>query len=226
MILFLSTLRREIFSKKSIFVCAFFTVSAYFMGKYSTVVTKLLDSNASSALIESLFIIYALLGYLFASVLFSGLISGEVESQTMRFLTPYISRRVIYLSKYAASAFYFLILTFLSLLIVFATKGLFSIPPYSLLSIVGFYLYIQSVVMLVSTISKSERLSSLLNLMLSILFPVLYTISILKNWVILEVFRWFLPYHYLAKTWEVVVLYLLSAVLVFIGLRIFEEKEV
>ena len=222
MALFLTTLKKEIFSKKSLFVGAFFLISSYLIGRHSSSVSSLLDGE----LTNSLFVLYALLGYLFSSVLFSGLLAGEIESQTMRFLVPYLSRRSIYLFKYLASTSYFLVLTFVSLIILFITKGAVNIPFYSLLAILGFYLYIQSLVMLVSVSAGSERLSNLINLMLSILFPILYTASLLKSWPILEPFRWLFPYHYLSKTWEIIILYFLSAVLVFAGQLIFEKREI
>ena len=80
--------------------------------------------------------------------------------------------------------------------------------------------------MLVSTVVSSQRLSNLISLLMSILFPLLYSLSLLKNWVILKVIRWIFPYHYLSKTWEIVVLYLLTIFCIWIGIKIFQKKEI
>ena len=226
MVLFLSTFRRELFSKKSIFIAIFFIASAYVAGNYSSSISGLIDSRGGSGLIDALFLVYTILGYLFSSALYSGLIAGEVETQTMRFLTPYMSRYKIYLSKYFASTFYFIVLTVLSLIVLFITKKAVAFPIYSLLFIVGFYLYIQALVMLISSLAKSERLSSLLNLMFSILLPIFYTLSLLKNWIVLKAVQWLFPYHYVSKTWEIIFLYLLAAIFVFVGQYIFKRKEI
>lgn len=226
MTLFFSTLKNELFSKKSLAVIAFYILSAYLVGKYGTKLDAILSEDGHSVLIDALLVIYALLGYLFSSVLFSGLIAEEVESQTMRYLTPYLSRKRIYLEKYFASVFYFLILTVISLVVLFLAKQILLFPVYSFLAILGFYLYIQSLVMLVSTIVSSQRLSNLISLLMSILFPLLYSLSLLKNWVILKIVRWIFPYYYLSKTWEIVVLYLLTALCIWFGIKIFKKKEI
>lgn len=226
MTLFFLTLKNELFSKKSLGVIAFYILSPYLVGRYGTTLDAILSEDGHSVLVDALLVIYALLGYLFSSVLFSGLIAEEVESQTMRYLTPYLSRKRIYLEKYFASVCYFLILTVISLVVLFFTKRILFFPIFSFLAILGFYLYIQSLVMLVSTVVSSQRLSNLISLLMSILFPLLYSLSLLKNWVILKVIRWIFPYHYLSKTWEIVVLYLLTIFCIWIGIKIFQKKEI
>lgn len=226
MTLFSSTLRNELFSKKSLVVIAFYILSAYLVGKYGTTLDTLFSEDGPSVLVDVLLAIYALLGYLFSSVLFSGLIAEEVESQTMRCLTPYLSRERIYLEKYLATVCYFLILTVISLVMLFLTHRTLSFPIYSFLAILGFYLYIQSLVILVSTIVSSQRLSNLISLLISILFPLLYSLSLLKKWFIFKIIRWIFPYYYLSKTWEITVLYLLSILCIWIGIKIFNKKEI
>ncbi len=170
--------------------------------------------------------LYALLAYLFSTVLFSGTISGEIESQTMRFLTPYLKRKSIYLAKFFAATIYFVVITIISLIVLFITAGFVSISVYSVLMIVGIYLYIESVVLLVSTLATSERASNLINLLISILFPVFYTATLLKDWFLLKAIQWIFPYHYLSKTWEIIFLFVLTTLLVFIGQKLFENKEI
>lgn len=125
----------------------------------------------------------------------------------MRYLTPYLSRERIYLEKYLATVCYFLILTVISLVMLFLTHRTLSFPIYSFLAILGFYLYIQSLVILVSTIVSSQRLSNLISLLISILFPLLYSLSLLKKWFIFKIIHWIFPYYYLSKTWEITVLF-------------------
>lgn len=79
MTLFSSTLRNELFSKKSLVVIAFYILSAYLVGKYGTTLDTLFSEDGPSVLVDVLLAIYALLGYLFSSVLFSGLIAEEVR---------------------------------------------------------------------------------------------------------------------------------------------------
>ncbi len=226
MALFIETLKREFFSKKSILIIVCYIFIAYFIGKYGTILSTVISENGRLVLVDVLLVIYALLGYLFSSVLFSGLIAEEIELQTMRFLTPYLSRRRIYLEKYLASICYFFILTIISIIILFTVYGKVDLPIYSILSILGFYLYTQSLVMLVSTISSTQRISTIISLTLSILFPIVYSLSLLKKWTILIGLRWLFPYHYLSKTWEITVLYFLAFSILLLGIEIFKRKEI
>ena len=93
MFLFLTTLRRELNSIKSFLVVIFFIIIAIILGKYLTSVAILIDAKGNSALIDLLFGIYGFLGYLFSAVLFSGIIADEVNTQTMRYLVPYVSKK-------------------------------------------------------------------------------------------------------------------------------------
>lgn len=140
MALFFLTLKKEIFSIKSFVIGGLFIVVSVLAGKYTTSVSIFLNSNRSSGLIDLLFGIYGFLGYIFSSVLFSGLISKEVESQTMRYVTPYLSRKAIYLAKYFASLCYFLIILAVSLVVLFLFRGAVVFPIYSILSIIAFLL--------------------------------------------------------------------------------------
>ena len=226
MFLFLTTLRRELNSIKSFLVVIFFIIIAIILGKYSTSVAILIDAKGNSALIDLLFGIYGFLGYLFSAVLFSGIIADEVNTQTMRYLVPYVSKKKIYLAKYFASLAYFLIIVSISLIILFVYRKTIVLPPFAILSVTIFFAYIQALVMLVSVIAPNGKTATFINLVIGICLPILYSLAFLKKWFILKIIQYFLPYYYLAKQWDNLGLLLIVSVIVFGGIFLFEGKEV
>ncbi len=222
--IYLSNLKKEIKSIKAIIVSALFILVSFLIAKYSGSLSIFSDGNSPA--IETLFGIYAFLGFLFSSILFSGIICREVETETLRYITPYLSRRKIYFTKFLVMMTYFLLIILVSLVTLFAIRGEIFLPIQDLVNIIIFFAYTESLVLLISTISNSERLASLLGIVFSIAFPIIFAFSYFKENILLKIVNWILPYKYLEDDWEILVLLLLSLILFVLGLTFFERKEI
>lgn len=225
---YLYGLKHELKSIKTIIISIVFIGLSFLIAKYSGSLSIILDSNGSSPAIQLMFLCYAFMGFLFSSILFGGIISKEVETETLRYITPYLSRRKIYTAKYLITITYFLLVILLALIVVFSVRGVIVVPWRDLLSIIVFFLYIESVIIMVSTISKNERTATLVGIVLSLLFPAIFTVAYFRDNIFLDAIDWLLPYRYLEGTnsWELLILLLLACAAFYVGMVIFERKEI
>lgn len=219
-------LKRELNSVKTIIISLLFILISFLIAKYSPSLSILIDDTGSSPAIEILFGIYAFMGFLFSSILFSGIISKEIESETLRYITPYSSRKKIYLAKYFVTVTYFSLITVLSLIILLFIRGVVIVPIQDYFNMLVFFMYIEAIVLLVSTICSNERMATLINLLLSLIFPIVFAISFFKENIILKALVWLLPYKYLESSWEICILIILTSCILILGIRIFERKEI
>lgn len=225
---YLYGLKHELKSIKTIIISIVFIGLSFLIAKYSGSLSIILDSNGSSPAIQLMFLFYAFMGFLFSSILFGGIISKEVETEMLRYITPYLSRRKIYTAKYLITITYFLLVILLALIVVFSVRGVIVVPWRDLLSIIVFFMYIESVIIMVSTISKNERTATLVGIVLSLLFPAIFTVAYFRDNIFLDAIDWLLPYRYLEGTnsWELLILLLLAWTAFYVGMVIFERKEI
>lgn len=219
-------LKRELNSIKTIIISLLFILISFLIAKYSPSLSTLIDDTGSSPAIAILFGIYAFMGFLFSSILFSGIISKEIESETLRYITPYSSRKKIYLAKYFVTVTYFSLITALSLIILLFIRGVVIVPIQDYFNMLVFFMYIEAIVLLVSTICSNERMATLINLLLSLIFPIVFVIAFFKENIILKALVWLLPYKYLESSWEISILIILTSCILILGIRIFERKEI
>lgn len=219
-------LKRELNSIKTIIISLLFILISFLIAKYSPSLSTLIDDTGSSSAIAILFGIYAFMGFLFSSILFSGIISKEIESETLRYITPYSSRKKIYLAKYFVTVTYFSLITALSLIILLFIRGVVIVPIQDYFNMLVFFMYIEAIVLLVSTICSNERMATLINLLLSLIFPIVFVIAFFKENIILKALVWLLPYKYLESSWEISILIILTSCILILGIRIFERKEI
>ena len=84
---------------------------------------------------------------LFSSIIFSGIFTKNIDSQAIRYITPYVHRVKIYFAKYLAMISYFTLVLLVSLIIIFI------------------------VVILLSIVCFKERMASFVGVFISLFFP-------------------------------------------------------
>lgn len=221
--IYLFGLKKELLSVRALIIGSIFSLVSFLITNYSQ--SLLLFVDGKSPAIETLFGVYAILGFLFSTILFSNIVTTEYRSQTFRYVIPYASRMKIYLAKFLLMITYFLVVTSIGLIVLLVGRNQFYIPINKLINLFIFYTYVESLTLLLSTISANERFSSLLGIILSISFPILYAFIYFKNNAILDVFDWILPFRYLESSWEIGILVIITIFIFYIGEYFFERKD-
>ncbi|SJZ95452.1 hypothetical protein SAMN02745116_01937 [Pilibacter termitis] len=117
--IFIDELRRSLLTIKSMIIIVSFLGIAFLVGKYSEVIA--LVAEGKSAIVTGMFGGFTLLGALFSFMLYASNLTREIETESIRYITPYVSRRNIFLGKFFAMTVYFFTLIFFSLLVLFIT---------------------------------------------------------------------------------------------------------
>lgn len=221
--IYLFGLKKELLSVRALVIGSIFSLVSFLITNYSQ--SLLLFVDGKSPAIETLFGVYAILGFLFSTILFSNIVTTEYRSQTFRYVIPYASRMKIYLAKFLLMITYFLVVTSIGLIVLLVGRNQFYIPINKLINLFIFYTYVESLTLLLSTISANERFSSLLGIILSISFPILYAFIYFKDNAILDVFDWILPFRYLESSWEIGILVIITIFIFYIGEYFFERKD-
>ncbi|MEC6748075.1 ABC transporter permease [Marinilactibacillus sp. XAAS-LB27] len=223
--IYLYGLKYELKSIKTIVVSLVFTGLSFLIANFSPSLTIAINNNGVSPAIDTLFVLYMFLGFLFSSILFGGIISREIETETIRYISPYLSRKKIYLAKYLVTLTYFALMIVFSLTILFVSRGAIVIPLASLANILVFFLYTLALVLLISTVSRNERTATLIGIVLSLLFPIIFTYTFFKDYTLLNILNWLLPFRYLNSGWEILILLLLAILVYILGATLFERKS-
>ncbi|AIM26151.1 ABC transporter permease [Melissococcus plutonius] len=221
--IYLFGLKKELLSVRALVIGSIFSLVSFLITNYSQSLVLFIDGKSPA--IEILFGVYAILGFLFSTILFSNIVTTEYRSQTFRYVIPYASRMKIYLAKFLLMITYFLVVTSIGLIVLLVGRNQFYIPINKLINLFIFYTYVESLTLLLSTISANERFSSLLGIILSISFPILYAFIYFKNNAILDVFDWILPFRYLESSWEIGILVIITIFIFYIGEYFFERKD-
>ncbi|KRN76868.1 hypothetical protein [Weissella minor] len=217
--LFKLELRQAFISRNSLIVFAIFIGLAFVFGRY-------VDFLSPSDLLNSLFLIYLFIGMIVASSLFSGIISNEIETQTIRYVVPYQSRGHILIVKYVTVLIYFFILIGSSILTVLALRRDASIPVQSLLFIIGAYIYSANLIVLISVLCKTEKKSIISAILVSIMLPTFSIMNMLKPSIIFKGLNKLTPYAYIDKSNGFLILIGLAVFMGVITIFVFNRKEV
>lgn len=220
---YLFGLKKELLSVRALIIGLIFSLVSFLIAKYSQSLAIFTEGNSPA--IDTLFGVYAFLGFFFSSILFSNIITTEFKTQTFRYVTPYVSRRKIYLAKFLLMISYFVVITLIGMIVLFLGRNQFYMPIRSLFNLLIFYAYVEAIILLVSTVSVNESFSSLLGIVISIGIPILYAVIYFKNNIILDLFDWLLPFKYLESSWEISILILLVIIILYVGEYFFERKE-
>ncbi len=220
---YLFGLKKELLSVRALIIGIIFSLVSFLIANYSQSLAIFTEGNSPA--IDTLFGVYAFLGFFFSSILFSNIITTEFKTQTFRYVTPYVSRMKIYLAKFLLMISYFVVITLIGMTVLFLGRNQFYIPIRSLFNLLIFYAYVEAIILLVSTVSANERLSSLLGIVISISVPILYAVIYFKNNIILDLFDWLLPFKYLESSWEIGILILLVIIILYVGEYFFERKD-
>ncbi|MBX9119732.1 ABC transporter permease [Enterococcus faecium] len=220
---YLFGLKKELLSGRALIVGLIFSLVSFLIANYSQSLAIFIDGNSPA--IDTLFGVYAILGFFFSSILFSNIITTEFKTQTFRYVTPYVSRMKIYLAKFLLMISYFVVITLIGMIVLFLGRNQFYVPINSLFNLLIFYAYVEAITLLLSTVSANERFSSLLGILISVIAPILYAVIYFKNNIILDLLDWILPFKYLESTWEIGILIVLVIGILYVGEYFFERKD-
>ncbi|MGX7418333.1 ABC transporter permease [Carnobacterium gallinarum] len=224
--IYFDELKRELLSIKALIITVILIGTAFIAGKYSTTLDLISSDGGSSPLIDILFGIYGFFGLMFSFLIFSGIVARDVDSQSMRYITPYLSRTKIFFAKYFSMLTYFVLILFLSLVILFLTRGEIIFPVQSLVNITLFFSYSEALVLFFSVLFNKERMVSLTGMIISIAFPILGAWSTISSNYILKIISWVLPYRYVDAKLDIIILVFLTVLILLFGLFIFLRKEI
>lgn len=220
-------LKNELKTFRTVIVSSFFVGMTLLMGIYMPDDLFQVLPDGSSQATSIVVSIYVMVGFICSSVLFSGILSHDIESRNLRFITPYFSRKTIFLAKYSVTMIYFVTVFLMSLVILMLFKGHVPVSAQLLVNTLVIYLYTEAIIVFISSISKSEKTSTLLATLISFVFPTVGISAMYftdKKW--LQILQWLTPYPYLDVDVEILYLLALSATFIGLGLYLFEKKEI
>ncbi|RRG17878.1 hypothetical protein D3P96_05620 [Weissella viridescens] len=214
-------------TKKNIFVYIVFTGMAYVIAKNKE--TFVVNPDAGQfPLFGSVDVMLLIFGLLIAGALFGGIVSGEVDRQTIRFIVPYVSRVKIYAAKFLAIFVYLVLLSVVTFGFVLVYRQKFDLPWLDISMLFVTFLYVAALLMLISSLFNQEKLSIFTAAIVGIVLPVLALINAIQSNNIINFILKLTPFGYLepANWGSILSVFALSVGLTVIGGLIFSRKEV
>lgn len=219
--IFFADLKKAVFSIKSLFIIIFFSLIAHLIAQnYGTVAR-----GVQGTVVTTVYNTIETFGVLFGFMLFSGTISKMIENESIRFVTPYLSRFQILLSKYIAILCYFLLLLLFMLPIIMISTQTFVFPFKEFCQAFLFFAYISSIILWISVISRNERKSTFIGISVGILIPVVGAVSLFSKNIAITVLSWLLPYRYEVLNFESLILVILTGVVMLTAILLFQKME-
>lgn len=203
-----------------------FFITAFLVSYYSNRLD--FQFGKTFTLIHLLYGLFAFMTFLFSSILFSGVFAREIENESLRFITPYITRFKIYFAKLLTMITIFLVILSVSLGITFVVASVRTFPIFDTIVFLLFLVYIQSMILIISLVSPNDRLASIIGLLFSLISPILFILSTVFDNPILNAINWLLPFRYLGleNRFEALFLVFQIILLIFLGNKMFERKEI
>jgi ABC-2 type transport system permease protein len=222
--IFKRELKSSLLTVKSLIILLFFLLISYWISKYSPVINQI--SGEKNSVISVIYGAIETLGVFFGFMMFSGTIAKIVENESIRYIISYTTRIKLIIGKYLAMNVYFIILLCLMVPIVMFVRGVESFPFLELIQAIIFFMYVTSIILLLSVVTRRERTANFVGIVLGFVIPILGLYSVVsKNWVIRAV-SWLLPYRYDTLRTDSIFLVFLSLILVGISIKIFSDMEV
>ncbi|GEA94717.1 ABC transporter permease [Weissella viridescens] len=214
-------------TKKNIFVYIVFLGLAYVIAKNKTVFVVNPDPS-QLPLFGSVDVMLLIFGLLIAGALFGGIVSGEVDRQTIRFIVPYVSRVKIYVAKFLAIFVYLILLSIVSIGFVLIYRQTFKLPWLDITMLFVTFLYVAALLMLISSLFNQEKLSVFTAAIVGIVLPILALINMLQPNNIINFILKLTPFGYLepANWGSIASVLALSVAFTVLGGLIFSRKEV
>lgn len=215
-------LKNAIISFKSIFIILFFGLISHLIAQNFHSISSVLKDISPISVVYSLIETF---GVFFGFLLFSGSIAKIVENESIRYITPYLSRTKLLFSKYLAMVIYFAALLLIMVpIVIYDTKQIY-FPWEELAEAIIFFVYISSIILFLSVISKKERKATFTGVFLGIIIPIVGILTSTSKNIILEIVSWSLPYRYTNFNLEYLVLVILSALFLTVTIVIFDRME-
>lgn len=212
-------------SIKSVILIILLSLISYAVAENSDKVPLISSDTNSISVSTIIFSLLSVLGVFFTMQIFGGNLTREIESESIRYILPYVPRWKIIISKITSYQLYWMIILIIPLVIVSIFKHKLFFPLTGLISMFAFFLYINSVALLTSVIVQKEKSSTFIGIVISIAVVFIGLWSIISNNIILKIISWFLPYRYINFSWEIVILLALSVGLIIFTINIFNTKE-
>jgi len=225
----ITLIKEQLFSSlksvKSIVLILLLSLISYAVANNFTQLPLLASGTNTLSVSDIIFALLSVLGVFFTLQMFGGNLTREIETQSIRYVLPYVKRYEIILAKIIAYQLFWLIILAISLLILSISRHEFFFPVTDLISMFGFFLYINAIALLTSVVVKKEKSSTFIGIVISILIVFIGIWSILSHNIMLKALSWLLPYRYMTFNWDIIVLFVLSFILIIASIVIFNKKE-
>ncbi|MCM0583462.1 hypothetical protein H9L19_05940 [Weissella diestrammenae] len=218
-------IRRELLTFKSIIVVAFIVSLSVFIGEFGANVKDALP-NGDSSIYTSLFSLFALFGFIFSMMIFSGIVASEIESGTIRLILPYFDRKLIYIARWLAIFSYFIFLIITSIVIVSFLKMQFLIPWGLFGKTACFFAYCSSVVMFVSSSFSKVKTANFIGVLIGIGSLIVYIADRIDGHSFFHFLDYLMPYQYIDNPNGGLILVTLSIIFGLLGWFVLTKKEV
>ncbi|WLR42056.1 ABC transporter permease subunit [Bacillus carboniphilus] len=213
---------------KSIIIIVLLLATAYYSGKYADSWISVMEIEGTSEEAKSIHyagvsVFFLLLGPLFVTTLSHDSINRELQNRTMRFLVTKTSKSSILLGKFLGGwMFWFICLTVSYLLIRFFSETLDVFLFFQNLSLLTYQV---AFTILLSVWISKPSLTMFLSIVIGIMTPVFALWSFASShW--LSWINVITPFYYLYRDdYTFIVIYLLTAIILYLAYWLFKRRE-
>jgi ABC-2 type transport system permease protein len=165
-----------------------------------------------------LMVLIVLASPLFVSILSHNVINEELKSRTIRFIATKTSRDNIILGKFLGTLLFWGICVFVALILIipFAKEFYFRLFLHSIIYIS----YFLGLTILLSTTIPNPMLTTFINLILSIVMPILGLWSMGSDNIFLKLYSYITPYFFYSQDKEPYYYFVLLFTIIFLGLSL------
>lgn len=188
-------------SVRSILIVVFITFISYqsatFIDNNPSVINEFLESGGEEGSIytAAVALIVLAFGFLFVFATSHDLVNREIELKTIRLLVTKVSRLQIMLGKFLGTMLFWTVTVSISFAILSIIAG--SWFPKDYFQSLIFLFYINSFVLLISTVITKTKLTMFLGILLGITLPIIGLVAAVSDKWYLIPFKYLLPYKYL-----------------------------
>ena len=212
-------------SIKAVIIIAILIATSYYSTKFIMGNKGLIEgANLSTQMTASIQILIYIFGIAFVFVLSHNCINQEIQTQTIRFIVPKISRKKFILGKFMGISLFWYSCMSISFIIIAVMSNQNLFKEYVTVNI--FITYMIALTLLLSTIISKTSLSNFVGIVLSVFLPFFGAWVTVDTNSKLSIVKYLLPYHYLVKegVWLAMPI-LISVAYITLAIIIFDRKE-
>lgn len=223
--IYLFTLKKEMKAKKVWLMTVLFLIITLVFSKYATDLEKILIVFPQVHVVDLMFYVFIFTGFLTCSTVFSNILTDDINTQSLRFISPYLSKNKYFVAKFIVPLTLFVLEISVSLSILYFYGAVDGFSIQRLLNLMIIMLYIESIVLLVSLIFLNDVLTIFINIVLSLGIPILYSVASVSKKIVLKILLRLTPYYYYNSNYEILILLSLVIIITIISYFIFRNKE-